>query len=133
MEEQREENSLHIEDALEPVHVPVVHSHVSIEAAAKIMTAAHAQALVVQLWDGSWYAMTASELTGASATMTPDTPVERVLKSDRTPVLFPDLPLDNALRHFPRWPLLPVQNRANKGTLEGVLTLNGVLKRYQQH
>ena len=133
MEEQREENSLHIEDALEPVHVPVVHSHVSIEAAAKMMTAAHAQALVVQLWDGSWYAMTASELTGASATMTPDTPVERVLKSDRTPVLFPDLPLDNALRHFPRWPLLPVQNRANKGTLEGVLTLNGVLKRYQQH
>jgi CIC family chloride channel protein len=133
MEEQREESSLHIEDALEPLHVPVMHSHASIKSVAEAVSAANASAFIVQLWDGSWYAMTAAELTGASVTLTPDTPVERALKSDRTPVLFPDLSLDNALHHFPRWPLLPVQNRANKGTLEGVLTLDGVLKRYQEH
>ena len=71
--------------------------------------------------------------SGLTYTLTPDTGVEFALKTDRTPVLFPDLPLDNAFHYFPRWPLLPVQNRANRGTLEGLLTLDGVLKRYQQN
>jgi CIC family chloride channel protein len=133
MEEQREENPLHIEDALEPLHAPVLSGKDSIEAASAAISAAAATAFLVKLWDGTWYAMTAAELTGASATQTPDTPLERVLKLDRTPILFPDQPLDNALHHFPRWPLLPVQNRANKGALEGILTLDGVLKRYQEH
>jgi CIC family chloride channel protein len=52
------------------------------------------------------------------------------LKPERVPILFPDLPLDNTLPYFPRWPLLPIQNRASRG-LEGIVTLNGVLKRYQ--
>jgi CIC family chloride channel protein len=133
MEEQREENPLHIEDALEPLRVPIVKGKDSIETVAKTVAAMHAPAFLVQLWDGSWYAMTAAELTSAAATLTPDTGVEFALKTDRTPVLFPDLPLDNAFHYFPRWPLLPVQNRANRGTLEGVLTLDGVLKRYQQN
>jgi CIC family chloride channel protein len=133
MEEQREENPLHIEDALEPLRVPVVQGKDSIETVSKTVAAMHAPAFLVQLWDGSWYAMTAAELTSAAATLTPDTGVEFALKTDRTPVLFPDLPLDNAFHYFPRWPLLPVQNRANRGTLEGLLTLDGVLKRYQQN
>jgi len=133
MEEQREENPLHIEDALEALRVPVVQGNVSLETVAKTIAAAHAPAFLVQLWDGTWYAMTAGELTGASATLTPDTTIEFALKPDRTPTLFPDLSLDNALHYFPRWPLLPVQNRANKDKLEGVLTLDGVLRRYQEH
>ena len=132
MEEQREESSLHIEDALEPLHVPVLPGDASIETASKTVAEASASAFLVQVWDGSWYTMSAAELTGASATLTPETRLEMALKSDRTPILFPDLPLDNALHHFPRWPLLPIQNRANKGALEGVLSLEGVLKRYQQ-
>jgi CIC family chloride channel protein len=35
------------------------------------------------------------------------------------------------LRYFPRWPLLPILNRASKSTLEGILTLEDVLRRYQ--
>ena len=132
MEEQREESSLHIEDALEPLHVPVLPGNASIETASKTVAEASASAFLVQVWDGSWYTMSAAELTGAAATLTPETRLEMALKSDRTPILFPDLPLDNALHHFPRWPLLPIQNRANKGALEGVLSLEGVLKRYQQ-
>jgi CIC family chloride channel protein len=133
MEEQREENPLHVEDALEPARVPIVRGSDSIETVSAAVTAAREPAFLVKLWDGSWYSMTAGELTGAAATLTPDTAIEHALKTDRTPILFPDLPLDNALHYFPRWPLLPVLNRANKGTLEGVLTLDGVLKRYQQH
>jgi CIC family chloride channel protein len=133
MEEQREENPLHVEDALEPLRVPVVQGKDAIETVSAAVAAEHAPALIVKLWDGSFYAMTAAELTGAAATLTPDTAVEHAIKADRTPILFPDLPLDNALHHFPRWPVLPIQNRASRGTLEGILTLDGVLKRYQEN
>jgi CIC family chloride channel protein len=131
MEEQREENVLQIEDALRPVNVPVVSGSESIEALSATTAATNASAVLVQLWDGSWYAMSKDELTSVTATLTGDTPIERVLKPDRTPMLFPDLRLDNTLHYFPRWPLLPVLNRANKRKLEGVVTLEDVLKRYQ--
>ncbi len=131
MEEQREETPLHIEDALQPVGVPVVQGGDAIAAVSAVAAEARVPAFLVQLHDGSWYAMTVDELTGAAAALTPDTPVERAVKADRTPTLFPDLPLDNALPYFPRWPLLPVLNRASRGTLEGIITLNGILKRYQ--
>ena len=131
MEEQREENVLHIEDALRPVNVPVVSGRESIEAVSATTAATNASAVLVQLWDGSWYAMSKNELTSVTATLTGETPIEGVLKPDRTPMLFPDLRLDNTLHYFPRWPLLPVLNRANKRKLEGVVTLEDVLKRYQ--
>lgn len=131
MEEQREETPLHVEDALQPLSVPVVQGRDAIAAVSAVAVEARASAFLVQLQDGSWYAMTVDELTGASGALTPETPVERAIKADRIPALFPDLPLDNALPYFPRWPLLPVLNRASRGKLEGILTLNGVLKRYQ--
>jgi len=131
MEEQREENVLHIEDALRPVNVPVVSGRESIEAVSATTAATNASAVLVQLWDGSWYAMSKNELTSVTATLTGETPIEGVLKPDRTPMLFLDLRLDNTLHYFPRWPLLPVLNRANKRKLEGVVTLEDVLKRYQ--
>ncbi|MGB6133607.1 MAG: chloride channel protein [Acidobacteriaceae bacterium] len=131
MEEQREESSLHIEDALQPVGVPVVRGSDQLSAVAEAMAQSKAPACLVRLPDGSWYAMSAEELTGASATLAPETPVQRAVKTDRVPLLFPDLPLDTALHYFPRWPLLPIQNRASRGTLEGVLTLDDVLARYR--
>lgn len=131
MEEQREEIPLHIEDALQPLNVPVVRGSDSISAVSTMADDARASAFLVQLADGSWYSMTPDELTAAAAAFTPETPVERTVKTDRVPTLFPDLPLDNTLPYFPRWPLLPVQNRASRGKLEGIVTLNSVLKRYQ--
>jgi CIC family chloride channel protein len=131
MEEQREEVPLHIEDALQPLNVPVVRGSDSIAAVSALMSESGASAFLTQLADGSWYAMTADDLTGAAAAFTPETPVEHAVKAERVPTLFPDLPLDNALPYFPRWPLLPVMNRASRGKLEGILTLSGVLKRYQ--
>ena len=131
MEEQREETPLRIEDALQPPNVPVVQGRDGIAAVSAVVNESRAAAFLVRLADGSWYAMTANELNGAAAALSPETPVEELVKSDRVPTLFPDLPLDNALPYFPRWPILPVLNRASRGTLEGVITLNGILKRYQ--
>jgi CIC family chloride channel protein len=93
---------------------------------------ADAPMLLVRLRDGSWYSMNRGEYTSIAATQTPDTPIERALKPDRTPLLFPDLPLDSAIPYLARWPVLPIQNRASRGTLEGMVTLEDVLGRYQR-
>jgi CIC family chloride channel protein len=133
MEEAREESELHLEDALRPIDVPVIKGHQTIAEAAQIVSDAQPSALLVSLWDGSWYAMTVNDLTSASATSTPDTPIERALPAERAPILFPDMPLDSALHYFPRWPVLPVMNRASKGKLEGVVSQDDVLHCYQEH
>jgi chloride channel protein, CIC family len=132
MEEQREESVLHIEDAVQPVSVPVVRCVDSIHNVSGVLDEAQAGACLVEFHDGSWYALAAGELTRISAALTPETPLQRALPSDRAPQLFPDMPLDSALRYFPRWPLLPVSNRAARGTLEGALTLDNVLARYRR-
>ncbi|HEU4982844.1 MAG TPA: chloride channel protein [Acidobacteriaceae bacterium] len=131
LEEQREEIPLHIEDALEPLSVPIVQGREPISAVSAAVAQTSASAILVQIHDGTWYAMTADELTGAAAARTPETPIEQALKPDRLPTLFPDLPLDNALPYFPRWPVIPIINRASRGTLEGIVTLSTILKRYQ--
>jgi CIC family chloride channel protein len=131
MEGIREESILHIEDAVQPVGIPIVRDSDSIQAVSEAMASAHAAASLVRLSDGSWYALGADELTSASAALTPEAPVQRAVKADRPPHLFPDMPLDSALHYFPRWPVLPILNRASRDTLEGVLALDDVLRRYR--
>ncbi len=133
MEEQREESVLHLEDALRPVNVPIFSGTATLREVSAKLAAADAPVLLVQLIDGSWYAMKRAEYTSIAAIQTPDTLLETTLKPDRAPLLFPDLPLDSAIPYLDRWPVLPIQNRASKGTLEGVLSLEDVIGRYQQH
>jgi chloride channel protein, CIC family len=131
MEEQREESVLHIEDAIQPLSIPIVEGSDTLEAVSRAISEAHSTACLIRLRDGAWYAMSTDELTSAAATLVPEAQIQGALKADRTPLLFPDMPLDNALHFFPRWPLLPVLNRASRGTVEGILTLDDVLRRYR--
>jgi CIC family chloride channel protein len=131
MEEQREESVLHLEDALRPVNLPVFPGTATLEEVSTQL-GIDAPMLLVKLRDGSWYSMNRSEFTSLAAAQTPDTLLERAIKPDRTPLLFPDLPLDSAIPYLARWPVLPIQNRASKGILEGIVTLEDVLGRYQQ-
>jgi len=132
MEEQREESVLHLEDASRPVNFPIFPGTATLQEVSAQLAIADAPILLVKLRDGSWYSMTRNEYTSAAATQTPDTPLERTLKPDRAPLLFPDMPLDSAIPYLARWPVLPIQNRASKGTLEGIVSLEDVLGRYQQ-
>jgi chloride channel protein, CIC family len=132
MEEQREESVLHLEDALRPVNLPVFPGTATLEEVTTQLGVGDTPMLLVKLRDGSWYAMNRSELTSLAAAQTPDTLLERAIKPDRIPLLFPDLPLDSAIPYLARWCVLPIQNRASKGILEGVVTLEDVLGRYQQ-
>ncbi len=133
MEEQREAMELHLEDALAPLRAPWLESRETLKTAAvELSLDPTLRALVVRMDDGGWYVLSLHELATLAQALPGSTLLEKALPSERCPLLFPDLPLDSALRHFSRWPLLPVSNRAAKGTLEGMVTLEEVLTRYQR-
>jgi chloride channel protein, CIC family len=152
MEELREESNLHLEDAMQPVTVPVLQGSETIADTLHSLTQYEdlksITVFLVHCPDGLWYAAKREELealaenTGDEALQIEPTSVKASGESatlaehlglERTPVLFPDLPLSSALPHFQRWPLLPVTNRAMRGSLEGTVTLQEVLNRYQKH
>jgi CIC family chloride channel protein len=133
MEEVREESEVPLEDVLEPVTYPVVMGRdsmaVLLSSEAKQRELMDSPVVLVQCSDG-WYSARKDELE--KLTTESHRPLEEALGKERTPLLFPDQPLANALSHFQRWPVLPVSNRAVRGVLEGVVTLDGVLRRYQK-
>jgi CIC family chloride channel protein len=131
MEEQREEVGLHLEDALRPLSIPVYAGSDSLALVDRYATAAEAPNFLLRMQDGSWYVMSRDELRSLIHTHDGSTPIEKVVSSERTPNLFPDLPIDSAIPHLARWSILPIQNRAARGTLEGTVTLPEILARYQ--
>jgi len=142
MEEQREERDLHLEDALQPIVVPILQGSEVISEAMRSLTKygeiQDLSPILVHCHNGLWYTATKQELDTLSAEMSMDqvafntARLDEKLGAERTPILFPDLPLSSALPHFQRWPLLPVINRALRGALEGAVSLKDVLERYQQ-
>lgn len=143
MEEQREEGNLHLEDAMHPIAVPVLQAADAVEEAAREL-ARHGglkdvPVALVRYQNATWYAATREELAAIFANPAGKDEARPIGHSlgerfgpERTPLVFPDLPLDSVLPYFKRWPLLPVSNRALRGALEGVVSLDDVLKRYQQ-
>jgi CIC family chloride channel protein len=138
MEELREESNLRLEDAMQPVTVPVLQGSETITHSATTLAnyedSHPAPVILIHCGDGLWYSARKEELALLSTTGAEQSGVtlEQRLGAERTPVLFPDLPLSSALPHFHRWPLLPITNRAIRGSLEGVVSLQDVLNRYQQ-
>ena len=151
MEEMREESNLHLEDAMKPITAPVLQGAETLEDTARSMALYPDNAapfLLIHCSDGLWYTARREEIEellhksspNKSETLAedflnagPTGILEKQLGAERTPVLFPDLPLASALAHFQRWPLLPVTNRAMRGSLEGVVSLQDVLNRFQKH
>ena len=143
MEEQREETELRFEDALQGVNVPIFEGQASLweikGTLGSNVAAREAPAVLVRCSAGLWYAATTAELNrliedvGTAESAGAKDLLETRLGPERTPMIFPDQLLSNALPHFRRWPLLPVMNRAMRGAIEGVLSLQDVLRRYQQN
>ncbi|MFZ0515633.1 MAG: chloride channel protein [Acidobacteriaceae bacterium] len=134
MEEVREETALRIEDALRPFDGQVfVGSDPAAVIAAKVQEEKEEVALI-RCARNRWYVLPAADLPKlVQASMPVDQPIEELLPDDRAPFLYPDLPLNETLAHFNRWPILPIVNRAVSGLLEGVVSQADVLKCYQEH
>jgi CIC family chloride channel protein len=132
MEEQREEDVLRVEDAMQPVTGPVLTSEDTVNDALQEADSSGANDLLVRLSPSGWSSITKEELrTMVDAEMGGAT-LSSLLKDRRIPYLHPDHPLETALRYVDRWPLLPVVSRADFGKLKGVISEHDVLERYKE-
>lgn len=134
MEEAREETSLRVEDAAHPWETQIFAGNSTPAAIAAKLDEEKEDVALVRCTGNRWYVLPAADLTKiVGAVTSPDQTIEQLLPEDRVPTIYPDLPLNETLAFFPRWPLLPVVNRAVSGLLEGVVTQADVLQCYQQH
>ena len=131
MEEQREENILRVEDAMQPPPEIVLEAGDTIEKAQRAANRSRAEVLIVRLRHSGWNSIAISALQSLIQEGKGDRTLESVLVSEPIPLLHPDQPLDVALRYVDRWPLVPVVNRANLRELDGVISERDVLERYR--
>lgn len=132
MEEQREEDVLHVEDAMHPVEGPVLDGDKTVDQALAEVGHTKDEDLLVRLNPSGWNSVTRETLRKMAAEGKGSTKLATLLPDQQLPYLHPDLPLEMALRYVDRWPIVPVVNRADFRKLEGVVSQRGVLERYRE-
>jgi CIC family chloride channel protein len=132
MEEQREESTLRIEDAMRPPDGPVLSSQESVQEANQKTLQSTAETFLVRIVPSGWKSVTREFLEKSVSEGKADFNLGPLLSTSPLPVLHPDLPLDAALRYAHQADLLPVVSRADFSKLEGVISTATVLSRYRQ-
>jgi CIC family chloride channel protein len=135
MEEQREEGTLRVEDAMRPASRAVLDA---------ILNANDSLDQVLQRWDAKlpdvrlvrldptgWSSVTRQAIEIMVKEGKGNLTLGSALTGRQILFLHPDNPLETALRYVDRWPLLPVVSRADFRKLEGVISQQDVLRRYQ--
>lgn len=134
MEEEREETSLRIEDALCSWDRQIFSGSDTPAAIQTKLEEEKEDRALIRCAENRWYVLPAADLAKIlSAVASPNQTIEQLLPEDRVPALYPDLPLNDTLAFFPRWTILPIVNRAMSGLLEGVVSQTDVLQCYQHH
>jgi CIC family chloride channel protein len=130
LEEQREEETPHVEDAMQvPPAVVFDDSHSLEEAHARIASIT-VDELLVRMTPAGWAVLVRADLDRMMREGKGSLTLGSVLPAQRLPVLYPDLPLDTAVRFVSQFSLVPVVNRANPRKLEGVVTRDSVLSSF---
>jgi chloride channel protein, CIC family len=131
MEEQREENILRVEDAMQPPTGPVIDEGETAEGAMQIFDKTEKDVVLVKLQPLGWSNISRDEVATLMKEGKGAEPIGTILENRQVPALHPDHPLDMSLRYVDRWQMVPVVNRANLRELEGVITQSDVLERYR--
>jgi CIC family chloride channel protein len=131
MEERREEQALLVEDAMQPCRDPILSSQESVTDALSRLEGARGEFFFVADGRGKWYGVTKEMLRGAALAWDSDVGVASVLRWPPLPHVHPDHALDVALSRLGDAPFLPVVHRADLTKLEGIVSLEGILKAYR--
>jgi len=131
LEEQRDEEILRVEDAMKPPPPLVLDSDVSIAEAEQRTQSLPDDVFLVQMQMGGWRSVSKADLARMVKEGKGELTLGSVLPKQDLPNLYPDLSLDMALRHVNQVVLVPVVNRADLRKLEGVITRDDVLNRYE--
>ena len=130
MEERREASALRVEDAMQTYRGPILRGEDVVADALLALEKSGESLVLVANREGHWGGLTAAELRRRSAEA-PGQTLGSFLADVRLPHLHPDQILDEALRRFGDFPLLPIVSRADFGKLEGVVTLQDILRVYR--
>jgi len=131
MEEQREESILRVEDAMQPAPTPVLESEEYIEEANQRVQQSLANVFLVRCTPTGWTTVTRDLLKRLAGEGKGELTIGSALPPSRLPYLHPDSPLEMALRYVYQTPLVPVVSRADFRRLEGVISSDAVLNKYQ--
>jgi chloride channel protein, CIC family len=130
LEEEREQTVLRVEDAMRPAPAPLLQSDDSVGQALSRIKNSSDGAFLVRTFPSGWAVATRELLDQAAAQGKSESTLASVVSKERPPSLYPDLPLDVAMRYINRASIVPVVNRADPRRLEGIITREAVLKCY---
>lgn len=135
MEEQREEGTLRVEDAMRPASTAmldtVLDAHDSLDQVFQRWDAKFPYVRLVRMDPTGWSSVARQALEIMIKEGKGNLTLSSALTGRQIPFLHPDNPLETALRYVDRWPLLPVVSRADFRKLEGVISQQDVLRRYR--
>jgi chloride channel protein, CIC family len=130
LEEQRERATLRVEDAMRPGREIRISPEDSPSDALVSLAASASPHFLLHRHEGGW-GLVSREALQQYAAAAADGPRPPIPSLGPLPHVYPDQPLSDALRMIGDWPLLPVVNRANLEKLEGVVSVDDILRTYR--
>jgi chloride channel protein, CIC family len=130
LEEEREEAILRVEDAMLPPPAIILSAADYIDAAARRVEDSTQTVFPVRLQPSGWSAVTLDLVLRLYKEGKGEHTLGSLISPQPLPSLFPDLPLDSALRFVPANPIVLVVNRANPQKLEGIVSSQSVFAKY---
>ncbi|MFZ0761555.1 MAG: chloride channel protein [Candidatus Sulfotelmatobacter sp.] len=130
LEEDREETILRVEDAMLSVPSTILSAQDYVDANARRVQNSPDSIFLVRMHPSGWNIISRDQLQRLFQEGKGEHTLSSVLPPQSLPSLYPDLPLDSALRYVNDYPLIPVVNRANFRQLEGVISRDSVFKKY---
>jgi CIC family chloride channel protein len=130
LEEDREEAILRIEDAMLPVPATILSALDYVDANALRVQDSADSIFLVRMHPSGWNTISRDQLQRLFQEGKGEHTLASTLPAQSLPSLYPDLPLDSALRYVNNYPLVPVVNRADSRKLEGVISRDSVFQKY---
>ena len=130
LEEEREETILRVEDAMLPAPPVILSAQDYVDANFHRVQNSPEAAFLVRMHPSGWSTVTREQLERLYREGKGELTLASVLPAQSLPSLYPDLPLDSALRYVNDYLLIPVVNRADSKRLEGVVSRDSVFKKY---
>lgn len=131
LEEEREEAILRVEDAMLPLPSIILSASDYVDAAARRIEDSSETTFPVRLEPTGWTTVTRDLIVRRLSEGKGEHTLGSLISNQPLPSLYPDLPLDSALRFVQAYPMIPVVNRANPQRLEGIISSQSVFAKYR--
>ncbi len=131
-EERREQMVLTVEDAMQPEIAIIVEAGDKVTDAVKRLEGKPKALHLLRVRPGEWNLVDREDLLRLAADASQPRTISEVRSNGPAPFVFRDMSLEEALHWAGDWPALPVLSRADLSKLEGVITLEDILRTFRK-